>query len=300
MSFSKWEDLLAKGPIVVGMDASFSGFGQYRPRNFDPLRPSYCGQSNHAVVAEGQVTENGETFLIVRNSWGQSWGYKGYFKITKSKNCNITQLGWLPTMVKKDKPTPKPDPNPKPEPVPEGSCFELYGRGGFRSRAMGKYCDSVPELDSYFFYGIKMPKDMRVMVFPWEECSGDWEQAVEQSTEYINRDGSFAYPASLAVVKQAKSGCVNFYTTYCHKGKPSFMICDDIKDTQLVNFSDLPNVKSILPDSLAIKRVSFFTKPNFQGNAVVIEGPKYNISYDTDIRMAFSYNRVRSVKIHRN
>merc|ERR1711934_833783 len=295
-----WENLLAKGPMVVGMDASFSGFGYYRPSTFEPLRPTHCGQSNHAVVAEGQVTENGEEFLIVRNSWGSSWGYGGYFKITKKINCNITQLGWLPNVVKGTVPDNKPDPNP-PKPVPEGDYIELFGRYGFRRAPFMKAYDSVPEFeDRHFFYGVKMPRNVTIMAFPWRDCSGDWAQPVEQTTEFIQRDGINAFPASLAFVKNPKAGCINFYTDVCHKGDAAFLICDDIKDTQLVNFSDLPNVKSLLPDSLAINRISFYSKPNFEGESVVISGASYNIAYDLDLRRVFRYGRVRSVKIHRN
>ena len=33
---------------------------------------------NHAVVAVGYGTHSGETFILVRNSWGQGWGLQGY------------------------------------------------------------------------------------------------------------------------------------------------------------------------------------------------------------------------------
>merc|ERR1711934_162345 len=69
---------------------------------------------------------------IVRNSWGKSWGYGGYFKITRSKNCHITDLGWLPQVYKGK----VPDPNDKPEPEPASDCVKLYGRGGFRRHPM--------------------------------------------------------------------------------------------------------------------------------------------------------------------
>jgi len=202
-------------------------------------------------------------------------------------------------MVKKEKPNPKPDPNPTP--VPEGACIDVFGPGGFTSQPVKHACDSVPQFDRHFFYGVKMPKDVRIMVFPWDDCAGDWAQPVERTTEYIQRDGVFAFPASLAFIKQAKAGCVNFYTGVCHAGKPAFMICDDIKDTQLVNFSQLPQVQSILPDNLSIGRVSFFTEANFQGEAVVIDGrARYNIGYDYEVRRLFRSGRVRSVKIHKD
>lgn len=297
-----WDDLLAKGPMVVAMDASFRGFGQYRPDTFEPIRPQTCDLVNHAVIAVGKVTENGEEFLIVRNSWGTSWGYKGYFKIPRNKNCSITSGGWLPLVVKAKKPDVKPDPEPEPS-----DCIEIYGQGGFRSKPLLMTCDSVPELERHFFYGVKLPrkntlgKAVKVMVFPWEECTGRWAQPVEESTEYIKRDGSDAYPASLAIVKEPQPGCINFYTEVCHKGKPSFTICEDIKDTQLVNFTTISQVQSILPDNLAVERVSFFTEPNFEGSATVIDGNAlYNIKNNSELRSFIRRGNVRSVKINKN
>jgi len=300
---TEWDNLLAKGPIVVGMDASFDGFGMYRPNTFEPLRPRYCSNPNHAVVAVGKVTENGEEFLIVRNSWGKSWGYGGYFKITRSKNCHITDLGWLPQVYKGK----VPDPNDKPEPEPASDCVKLYGRGGFRRHPMMEACDSLTTVQpNGYFFGIKLPentttgKPIRVMVFPWDNCDGTWAMPIEESTEYVRRNGRDAYPASMAFVKEAKPGCVNFYTETCHKGKPEFMICNDIKDTQLVNFSALPKVLSILPDTLSIKRITFFTEPNFEGKGTTIEGKAYyNLVLEWKFREAVS-KTVRSVRIEKN
>ena len=41
-----------------------------------------CGtNTDHAITAVGYGTENGEEYYLVRNSWGASWGDKGYIKI---------------------------------------------------------------------------------------------------------------------------------------------------------------------------------------------------------------------------
>ena len=46
--------------------------------------------TNHAVVAVGwgeeYVKETLEKFWILKNSWGEEWGEKGYFRMTRGSN----------------------------------------------------------------------------------------------------------------------------------------------------------------------------------------------------------------------
>ena len=78
------------GPISVAMDASHISFQLYHSGVYSSI---FCSQTklDHGVLVVGYgTTDSGEDYWIVKNSWGPSWGMKGYFNIKMADNkCGI-------------------------------------------------------------------------------------------------------------------------------------------------------------------------------------------------------------------
>merc|ERR1712018_143580 len=73
------------GSAVIGLYASDSGFKNYEYGVFDTC--SYpTNDINHAVLAIGWGTESGIPYWLIRNSWGTTFGDKGYIKV-KQGTC---------------------------------------------------------------------------------------------------------------------------------------------------------------------------------------------------------------------
>lgn len=78
---------LAQGPVVIGINANKAQFytgGVMDEKNCNPKGV------NHAVVAVGYNVSASEPYWIIRNSWSDSWGEEGYFRMIYGKNaCGI-------------------------------------------------------------------------------------------------------------------------------------------------------------------------------------------------------------------
>ncbi|XP_050345063.1 digestive cysteine proteinase 2-like [Nymphalis io] len=81
--------LINHGPLSVSIDATDMLIAYTSGIFYDPnCNPSAL---NHEVTLVGYGEYEGDTYWIVKNSWGRSWGIDGYFHIsTRDNSCGIT------------------------------------------------------------------------------------------------------------------------------------------------------------------------------------------------------------------
>jgi len=102
-TLASWQAFLALGPFSVYMEADSSDFQNYR-KGVLVFKTTDCANgADHAVIAVGWGVDSttGLTYVLVRNSWGTSWGEGGYFRVkydpTNHDTCYITGSAFQPT-----------------------------------------------------------------------------------------------------------------------------------------------------------------------------------------------------------
>ena len=75
-----------KGPVSVAIEADKIAFQGYTG---GVITGSACGtQLDHGVLAVGYGPEGGDDYYKVKNSWGTTWGDKGYILLGRGSQYN--------------------------------------------------------------------------------------------------------------------------------------------------------------------------------------------------------------------
>lgn len=87
-------------PVSVAFEV-VSGFRFYKKGVYTS---DTCGSTsmdvNHAVLAVGYGVENGTSYWLIKNSWGNDWGDSGYFKMEMGKNmCGVATCASYPVIA---------------------------------------------------------------------------------------------------------------------------------------------------------------------------------------------------------
>jgi C1A family cysteine protease len=80
------EAVALMGPVSIALDAETALFQSYKN---GVITSEKCGTNlDHGVLIVGYGEEDGIKYWLVKNSWGPTWGNKGYIKIERSESAN--------------------------------------------------------------------------------------------------------------------------------------------------------------------------------------------------------------------
>lgn len=112
-------EAVARQPVSVAIEADQTSFQQYG----GGVLTKACGNKlDHGVLLVGYGTSDGGIdYWKVKNSWGPTWGEKGYIRLERGLpgdgECGIKGMSSYPH-VKSSGPVPSPAPEPEPTPTP--------------------------------------------------------------------------------------------------------------------------------------------------------------------------------------
>lgn len=99
--------LVDHGPVAIAISAD-QCFMDYESGILGPENCACNGDVNHLVVVVGYGSEAGKDFWIVRNSWSENWGEKGYVRFQMGVDqCQMMSFATIPGDVAKTKYYPK-------------------------------------------------------------------------------------------------------------------------------------------------------------------------------------------------
>ena len=81
------------GPTSVAIEADETAFQQYT----EGILSQGCGAKlDHGVLAVGWGNDEGQDYIIVKNSWGPTWGDQGFIKIASESGAGVCGINMQP------------------------------------------------------------------------------------------------------------------------------------------------------------------------------------------------------------
>ncbi|EQC33913.1 hypothetical protein SDRG_08593 [Saprolegnia diclina VS20] len=134
---SALQSALDKQPVTVVVEAGNNVWRNYKS---GVVQSCPGAQSDHAVIAVGYGTKDGQQHFKIKNSWGTGWGEGGYMYLKRGGSgkgmCNVAEAPSYPMLSGKPQPTsnqpqptskPTAKPLPKPTKKPQGDCNGCNG-----------------------------------------------------------------------------------------------------------------------------------------------------------------------------
>jgi len=275
-----WLKLLAQGPIVVAMDASDEGFGKYKPSKEEPWTPKTCGKVNHAVTAVGYITENGNEYLIVRNSWGANWGINGHFKVPLSNHCGIIDNGWLPEIQAAD------------TPFPQRVCPTFFSQCKYSGKSVST-CDGDTDFQASIggkvsSFNTNNSTAPNFNFFSQPNCRGEpmWNYGNFECDEEHYKYKTDPILSAASDSNDFGGTCIVHFDKPCFTGKRT-IICNSIPDLAVAKFTFTPG--SLYLPSFNVKTVIFFEDIKFSGRGYGIKNKsRFNTEDFKEINEAMS------------
>jgi len=213
------EEMLKKlvyehGAVLIAVNAD-NAFSYYGGGIFNGCGRNGQYDVNHAVAAVGYGTENGEDYWLIKNSWGDWWGEKGYIKL--KRGVNACSIGWFINTVTCERVGGATD-RPRTTKAP---CFDDYGDdckkyAKTNCKQYGKHCQKSCGLCKGM-----TPHDSNTCPDQWDTCKTYW-------SNYCHEERVRKW---CCISCKGKSTCVDTWGRHCRERKDEF--CSHPEDRKM-------------------------------------------------------------------